>query len=196
MNQSRILSSILLAIIFIVGAATASVVSAEEKWFRLKTENFTLISNADQSDMKRVATQLEVFRSVLAQLLPRANIKSSAPNTVLLFKSHDSFRSFKPKYKGKTKDNVGGYFLKGWDENYITLTAEKRDLSPFEIIFHEYVHYVINNTLTNPPVWLNEGLAEYYSTFTILDDEEGKIRIGMPIARHIMTLRNRTFLPL
>ncbi|MEJ7618343.1 MAG: hypothetical protein WKF30_15575, partial [Pyrinomonadaceae bacterium] len=40
------------------------------------------------------------------------------------------------------------------------------------------------------------GLAEYYSTFSCLDYDEGKITIGLPIARHIMTLRNRTFLPL
>lgn len=185
-----------MTLLFIVFCVTASTTFAKENWQRLRTNNFTVISNAGQNDIKRVATQLEVFRSVLAQLLPRARISSPVPNTVFLFKDHHSFRPFKPKYKGDTRDNVAGYFLPGWDENQIALTGEVRGINPFEVIFHEYVHYVVNNSVNNTPVWLNEGLAEYYSTFTILDDEEGKIRIGAPIARHLITLRNQTPPPL
>ena len=34
-------------------------------------------------------------------------------------------------------------------------------------IFHEYVHLVIDNVSDGMPLWLNEGLAEYYSTFLV-----------------------------
>lgn len=195
MKQSRLISSTLLLTLFAFHLTTATA-AAKEEWLRLKTSNFTVISNAGQKNAKRVAAQLEVFRSVLAQLLPRAKIASATPNTVFLFKDHYSFRPFKPKYKGDTRDNVAGYFLPGWDENQIALTGEVRGINPFEVIFHEYVHYVVNNSVGNTPIWLNEGLAEYYSTFTVLDDDAGRIRIGAPIARHIITLRNQVPLPL
>ena len=168
---------------------------AKEQWARINTINFTLVSDAGEGEMKRVATQLELFRAILAQLLPRAKVSSPVPTTILLFRNHDSFRPFKPKHKGKTRDEVGGYFLARWDVNYIALTADKRGISPFEVIFHEYVHFIVNNHLTDAPLWLNEGLAEYYSTFTMFDNEE-KMRIGGPIGRHILTLRNNRLLPL
>ena len=34
-------------------------------------------------------------------------------------------------------------------------------------VFHEYAHVVIANTTRNLPMWLSEGLAEYYSTYEL-----------------------------
>src|ERR1041384_7430897 len=78
--------------------------------------------------------------------------------------------------------------------NYITLTTEARPDSPFGIIFHEYTHLLIENTLLDPPVWFNEGLAEYYSTFDVSSDNR-KITLGKPIGNHVYLLRER-FMPL
>ena len=44
------------------------------------------------------------------------------------------------------------------------------------------------------PSWFNEGLAEYYSTFTITDDQ--KIRLGNVISTHVFLLRDSKMLPL
>ena len=44
------------------------------------------------------------------------------------------------------------------------------------------------------PIWFNEGLAEYYSTFTITDDQ--KIVMGNPIGNHVLLLRENKMLPL
>jgi tetratricopeptide (TPR) repeat protein len=65
---------------------------------------------------------------------------------------------------------------------------------PFSVIFHEYTHLLVNNTFQNAPVWFNEGLAEYYSTFKITEDR--KITLGAPIGDHVYLLRERKMLPL
>lgn len=44
------------------------------------------------------------------------------------------------------------------------------------------------------PIWFNEGLAEYYSTFSISDDQ--KIVLGSPIGNHVLLLRENKMLPL
>jgi hypothetical protein len=64
----------------------------------------------------------------------------------------------------------------------------------FSVIFHEYTHLLVNNTFKNAPVWFNEGLAEYYSTFKITDDR--KITLGTPIGNHVYLLRDSKMLPL
>lgn len=133
--------------------------------------------------------RLEQFREVFAQLFPKAIHTSPVPTTVIVFKSDDSYRPFKPN------PNVAGYFQSGQDVNYITLTNEVRgEQDPFKVIFHEYTHLLINNTTPNVPLWFNEGLAEYYSTFSITDDT--KVVLGSPISSHVFLLREARMLPL
>jgi tetratricopeptide (TPR) repeat protein len=111
------------------------------------------------------------------------------PTTVIVFKSDSSYRPF------KVNANDAGYFQPGLDVNYITLTAEGRgEQDPFTVIFHEYTHLLVENSNGNVPTWFNEGLAEYYSTFSITDDQ--KVVLGKPITNHVFRLRENKMLPL
>jgi len=141
-----------------------------------------------------MAIRLEQFREAISRLLSQANINTSVPTTVVVFKSDSSYQPFKPKYRGKTRSNVAGYFLSGSEGNYITLNAETRMENPYQVIFHEYFHFLMANNLTNAPVWLNEGLADFYSTFETLDDER-KVRIGKPIVTYLKILNTYPSLP-
>lgn len=169
--------------------------SAKDSWVKLRSKNFTVIGNAGERDIRKLATKLEEFRHVLSLLFPKARIETPVPTTVILFKSHGSFKPFKPQYKGKTQDHVAGYFLSSADGNYIALTSEAGGSDPYDVIFHEYEHFVVRNNLPNAPLWLNEGLAEFFSTFETSGGDR-KARLGGPIARHIQTLRGGRFLPL
>ncbi len=116
-------------------------------------------------------------------------MSTPVPTTVIVFKNDSSYGPFKPNA------NTAGYFQSGDDVNYITLTAESRgQQDPFTVIFHEYTHLLVNNTLGNIPTWFSEGLAEYYSTVNIADDQ--KVTLGTPIGSHIYLLREKKMLPL
>ena len=171
--------------------------SAKESWVRIQSKNFTLIGNASESEMRKVATKLEGFRQTLSLIFPQVKIETPVPTTVVIFKTHDGFRPFKPRYHGKVNDDVAGYFLAGPYMNYIAITAEDRGLSPYpyEVIFHEYEHFITGNNLLRVPVWLDEGLAEFYSSFATSDDDQ-KITLGLPLGRHILYLKNRPLIPL
>ena len=163
-------------------------VSAKDNWVSVRSKNFFLVGNASEKEIRQVAVQLEQFREVFSRLFTRANFNSPVPTTVVVFKSDSSYKPFKPS------PNTAGYFQAGQDVNYITLTTElSRDKYPFAVIFHEYTHLLVNNTSGNAPSWFNEGLAEYYSTFSITDDQ--KIRLGNVISSHVFRLREK-LLPL
>src|SRR5205807_6173558 len=53
---------------------------------------------------------------------------------------------------------------------------------------------LVDNTNGNVPVWFNEGLAEYYSSFDI--EEDRKVHLGELIPYHLQTLREQKLLPL
>jgi tetratricopeptide (TPR) repeat protein len=163
-------------------------VQAKETWTSVRTPNFFLIGNTSEKDVRQVAQRLEQFREVLTLLFKGMNFSATVPTTVVVFKSHNSYGPFKPNA------NTAGYFQAGSDVNYITLTTELwGEQNPFTVIFHEYTHLLINNTIGTAPNWFNEGLAEYYSTFQISEDR--KIVLGSPISSHVFLLRDK-MLPL
>lgn len=179
------------------------VVVAKDKWISIRSKNFFLVGNASEKEIRKVALKLEQFRAVLTQAFPNIRFNSPVPTTVVVFRDHRSYGPFKPR------SNIAGYFQPGPDVNYMTLTTEVpgannpyfiRPTIPggrdpaYEVIFHEYTHLLVNNSFENAPLWFNEGLAEYYSSFIITDDQ--KIVLGRNIGEHVYLLRDNKMLPL
>jgi tetratricopeptide (TPR) repeat protein len=180
---------ILLATLCLV--LSTSTASAKDTWTSVRSQNFHLVGNASEKDIRQVAIRLEQFRLVFSRLFKRARLNDSVPTTVVVFKSASSYRPFNPRASA-------GYFQPGEDINYITLSAETRSAAdnPFAVIFHEYVHLLVkNNVSPNTPAWLNEGLAEYYSTLEVSKGDKAA-DIGKPIADHVFYLRQQKLLPL
>ena len=170
-------------------ASHQTTVAARDTWVSVRTKNFFMLGNAGEKDIRKVALKLEQFREVFTRLFPKMKFNTPVPTTVIVFKSENSYRPFKPRA------NTAGYFQAGPDVNYIALTTELRgEQDPFSVIFHEYTHLLVENTFDNAPIWFNEGLAEYYSTFSITDDQ--KVVLGRPIGTHVYLLRQNKMLPL
>ncbi|PYS69202.1 MAG: hypothetical protein DMF73_15275 [Acidobacteria bacterium] len=167
-------------------ASTAASATAKDTWTSVHSKNFTLVGNASEKDIRLVANRLEQFRDVFTRLFAGAKFDTPVPTTVIVFKSMSAYKPFNP-------GNNAGYFQKGEDVNYITLTSDATQ-NPFSVIYHEYVHQLVDNTSGNVPTWFNEGLAEYYSTFTI--EEDRKVHLGELISYHLETLRSGKLYPL
>ncbi|HSQ25271.1 MAG TPA: tetratricopeptide repeat protein [Pyrinomonadaceae bacterium] len=167
----------------LVGPANSQ---AKDNWTRVNSKSFTLIGNASEKEIRQVATRLEQFRDVFTRLFSAAKFDTPVPTTVIVFKSMGSYKPFNP-------GNNAGYFQPGEDVNYITLTTDATQ-NPFSVIYHEYVHLLVDNTSGNMPVWFNEGLAEYYSAFNI--EEDRKVHLGELIPYHLETLREGKLYPL
>lgn len=170
---------------------------AKDEWVRVRSKNFQLVGNAAEKDIRLVAAKLEQFREVFRQLYSRVNSDSPTPINVVVFKDEKSFRDFKPVGDdGNAREWVAGYFQSGEDVNYIALSTDGEKARTYRTIFHEYVHYLVSNDIgrSNIPPWFNEGLAEYYETFTIEDDR--KISLGNLIDSHLQLLRKNKLMPL
>lgn len=181
--------SLVFLLALILSPALSHSADAKDSWVSVRSKNFFLIGNGSEKEVRQVAIKLEQFRDVFSRLFPKMRFTTPVPTTVVVFKNDNSYRPFKPMA------DTSGYFQAGPDVNYITLTTERRgEQDPFDIIFHEYTHLLVDNTLGDPPAWFNEGLAEYYSTFSISNDQ--KIELGSPIAGHVFLLRQNKMLPL
>lgn len=159
-----------------------------ERWIELRTANFRFVSNAGPAATREVARDLEELRAVIVRL-GRLERRSELPTSIYLFKSQRSFAPFKTRWDGRPAP-ISGYFLSRAEGGFIALAADSRDASA--IVFHEYVHALAAENRWWLPVWLSEGLAEFYQTFTIAGD---RAVIGLPVRSHLNRLRGRTLVP-
>lgn len=151
-----------------------------DDWRIVRSKNFKLIGNAGEKDIRQVAARLEQFREVFGSIFVNVKLNSPVPTNVIVFRSDDAFKPFKPKRAdGKTDAMIGGYFLPGDEENYIAVPVGERPDLTYRVIFHEYVHFLLNASFgkSNIPPWFNEGVADYYSTFVVENDQDVKLGI-------------------
>jgi len=163
---------------------------AKDTWVKTKSENFTLIGNAKEKDIRAVANKLEQFRYIFASLLPNLSHDSPIPTTVVVFKNEGSFKKY------RSVKWSAGFFQPGEDMNYIALPMDGDKENTYQTIFHEYIHFLVNNNLgrSRIPPWFNEGIAEYYDQLEIEDDE--LVKVGIINQSHLRFLSQTKMIPL
>ncbi len=194
MKFSRPLAAVFCALLSLSANAQ---VSPKDSWIRLKTPSFTVIGNTSEKELRVVATKLEQFRAAFSSIFPTARLSSSVPTNVVVFKNSSSYDPYRPKRAdGKADKFIAGYFQAGEDVNYITLSTEGEPHETYGTIFHEYVHALLNTSFgkSTVPPWFNEGLAEFYQTFEIQDDQ--KVSLGKLQDGHLLLLQRSDLIPL
>jgi tetratricopeptide (TPR) repeat protein len=165
-----------------------------EQWASVQSKNFLLVGNASERDIRKVAARLEQFREAFVRLLSVEHFDSSVPMTVMVFRTDESYRPFEPLYRGQPA-GVAGFFQSSQDVDYITFSVDPMHVRDADALaYHEYVHLLVRNSFRNAPLWFNEGLAEYYSTFELSDGNK-RVTLGLPIGRRVQMLRERELLP-
>jgi len=196
-RMARRAAGVLPVLAFLV-AAGSSVASADtslpdpgERWIEMRTAHFTLFSNASDKRTREIGGSLERFRAALTRVVSGLEVNSPVPTWVYVFKNEASFGPYK-KRVGLGPANVTGAFAGHRDGNYVALDASP-PTDPWTVVYHEYLHYFLNNNFEDIPLWFNEGMAECYSTF-VADAEH--VEIGRPIEEHLRLLRSGTWIPL
>ena len=186
MSPAPLRHAIALALVF------ASVLpAAAADWVRVETPNFIVFGESGERRVREVADEFERFREALARVIPAASAPVAVPTVVVVFSSQRSFDPYVPRFNGKPI-RLGGYFFASDDMNIVALADANHDES-LHTIFHEYVHLVLDNVSRGMPLWLNEGLAEYYGTFKV-EDGGRRALIGNVIPSHLQLLNSRRLL--
>ena len=164
-------------------------------WLSVRSQNFLVEGEARERDLRRVATRLEEYRAAFSRVLPNEHSDTGVPTAVVVFPDDSTYAPFKPFLAGRTAQGVAGYFQPGADVNYITIVLERDAARDPATLVHEYVHLLIDNHFSAAPLWLKEGLAEFYSTARVSDGGR-RLTLGEPPAQRVRDLRGRELIPL
>src|SRR5215831_11108681 len=166
---------------------------AGPRWIRLRSDHFVFVGNTPERDIRDVALHLEQFRDAVARVLPPTAVVTTVPTIVFVFQNDSALTPYKPTYQGKPVALAG--FFSGWtDRNVIAINAAAQQTA-LRVVFHEYGHFLVQNTSGQLPPWANEGLAGFYETFEEGRRGQGPV-IGVANAEYLALLQNSPFMPL
>ena len=184
----------ILATILLQGALATFSVAQAGTWLEVRTPSFQVVTNSTENDGRRVGRQFEQMRAVFHQLFPEADLQTATPIVVIAVRDSSDMRSLEPSvYLAPGQATLAGLFQPSADQNYVLIWLGGARLHPFGPIYHEYTHFVTARTGEWMPLWLTEGLAEFYANTLILKDE---VRIGRGDPESLRILQHSTLLPL
>jgi hypothetical protein len=157
---------------------------ASGKWTRYRAEEYEIWSDASRRDVQQLAAALRSIRTFFSNA--RGPITPGAlPSKVrvVMFGNYADFNEVKPRRNG------AGFAETGGDHNEIVL-ANGTNLQ--RVARHEYTHLLTRRMFAYLPAWLEEGLAEFYSTAEArVVNNETVLGWGAPVPAH-RELLNRT----
>lgn len=164
-------------------------------WIQVRSEHFTVVTDAGEKQGRRVADQFERMRWAFQALFPHMQVDPVAPITVVAVRNARDFQALEPAaYIGKGKLELAGYFLRTQDKNYILVRLDVADEQhPYATVYHEYTHLELGDAIAWMPLWLNEGLAEFFQN-TELEDKT--VRLGEPSRDNLLFLQQNSLIPL
>ena len=185
--------TIVFLLLFAVTLPSSARDSADH-WFEVRSQHFVVLTDSNEKQARHIASQFERMRSVFHLMMPTASDSAGSPIIVLALKDKKSFQSLEPEaYLAKGQLDLAGYFMRAPDKNYILLRLDAQGEHPYATVYHEYTHYMLRDASEWIPLWLNEGLAEFYQN---TDIEEKDVRLGQPSPDDILYLRQNRLLPL
>ena len=174
--------------------ALPSALGAKDAWVAVRSPNFTVISNAGEKEARKVADQFEQFREVFHTTFPKLRVDLGKPLIIFAVKNEDSLKVLLPAYwEQKGRMHPQGIYVPGEERHFVALQTDVQTENPYQIVYHEYTHAILNLNFRGLPVWLNEGLAEFFANSVIQDKE---VEVGKASPSHLQTLQQEQLIPI
>jgi Tfp pilus assembly protein PilF len=172
----------------------APVTPGKDTWIEVRSPHFIVISNASDKEARKIADHFEQFREVFHVTFPTWRLDLGKPLIIFAVRNEDSLRTLIPAYwEQKGRAHPAGLYLPGEERHYVALRTDVETENPYQIVYHEYTHAIINLNFRGLPVWLNEGLAEFYAN-SVIEDKD--IEIGRIAPYHLQILQTERLIPI
>ncbi len=156
-------------------------------WTVARAPRLEVYSQGDADHARKTLAQFEKLRIFFNQNgLIRVPADAGAPLLRIV-----SFRSEKDYENFRVRPNAEAYYAAYENDAYIVMPQTESVELPLGA--HEYTHYFLGAAGLKLPAWMNEGLAEFFSTVHITDRG---CTLGGILPARLQTLQHRKWLSL
>jgi tetratricopeptide (TPR) repeat protein len=154
------------------------------RWTLVRSQHFEVYSQGPESTAR---TALAWFEQLRAFFLRQTGLKLDSPARVRVI----GFRSAQEYQAYRLRASADAYYAAIGNREYIVMAG--LDAGELGVAAHEYAHLILRACGLSQPHWLNEGLAEFYSTVRI--GAQGST-LGGDLPANTQILRRRSWMPL
>ena len=151
----------------------------ERQWLRLDTPHFIILSAIGEGGTRTVAHDLEKIVSLLTATSPYFQLPPRRTR-IFLFTDRRNVQPYFDVVMGGRVDASGITLRHPRGSTMLIDTSTGGGLTSR----HELVHDLLHRDTVPLPLWIEEGLAEYYSN------------AGQPVLKHVSRIRGRLRMPL
>jgi tetratricopeptide (TPR) repeat protein len=166
------------------GLFSAALSAADPHWIRIQSPHFEIYSTASEKAGRETLEQFEQVRAFFINTLPTKD-ERPLPVRIVTFNSEKEYQPYRPN------EFATAYYRFGGERDVIVMSRGGSEHYPRAI--HEYVHLVMQHAGIKAPPWLNEGLAEFYST---LHPFGHKVVVGDVIPARLAEIQASRWVPL
>jgi tetratricopeptide (TPR) repeat protein len=143
----------MLGFMFFMLPAVAS--AAQATWITVQNPDFQVYSAANQRETRDALNQLERVRGFYIQMMGAPPAKP-LPINIVIFGNEKDYIPY------RSNSFSAAHYTRSADRDFIVIG--KLGEQSAQVASHEYTHLVMAHAGYALPPWLNEGLAEFFST--------------------------------
>lgn len=164
---------------------------------RFNSRFYEVQTDIPQADAKPIAAHMD---SVFAEYVKRFAdfpARNSMPVRLNLFGTEKAYQAFLKGRKIEAANTAGVFFFDGDQAGLATFVEDQSELTMFHVLQHEGFHqFAFLRMGDSIPVWVNEGLAEYFGEAIIV---KGRMQMGVAPENRIqavaLAIRSKTVFP-
>jgi len=187
-------ASRLLVCLALTALAAPSRAAGKDSWIEVDSPHFKIVSNAGEGQARKIADQFEQFRELFHTSFPKFRVDLGKPLVIFAVKNEDTLKLLLPAFwEVKGRMHPAGIFMPGEARDYVAVRTDVESENPYEVVYHEYTHAIMNLNFQGLPIWLGEGLAEFFGNSTIHDKD---VEIGKIPRSHLEVLQTNRLIPI
>lgn len=134
---------------------------------------------------KQAIRALQVFEQVRYFFLQSSKNRQAPEGRVRII-AFSSDKEYKPY---RLNAGAFAYYLQSRERDYIVMQDIEAD--HHQAAMHEYTHLIVQHLKLDVPIWLNEGMADLYSS---LEPHGERTMVGRPLEHHVITLMRQPWM--
>ena len=158
--------------------------AGSDPWLKITSANFELYTTGSERQGRDLVRHFEQVRSFFLQAFG-SRLAAARPARIIVFRNEKEYQPYRPN------DFASAFYQPGDAHDFIVMSSG--DGEHFPVAIHEYTHLMIHQSNMDLPAWLNEGLAELYSS---LEPRGNKMLVGRVIPARLHALANDRWIPL
>lgn len=168
--------------------------SAADNWIEVRSPHFTVNTNAGEKEARKIADQFEQIRQMFHSAFGALRVDPGQPIIIVAAKNENTMKLFLPEeWEVKGRIHHAGLYQPGEDKDYVVMRLDSEGENPFHTLYHEYTHALMRLNFTGLPLWLDEGMAEFFGNSTLGEKES---KTGTIDPGHLYLLQQNKLIPI